>query len=259
VEPLFACRFGLDPLREIVDLILSAGQEVQLHLHPEWADEAKPPLLHGLSRKRPDLSQYTFEEQMTLIARGKELLERAGVPPCIAFRAGNYGCNRDTLKALSRNGITFDTSVNASRASSAPDLGPIDRSQRIRQLEGVVEYPVSVFFDRPGHLRPVQVGSVSLLEMKHLLRQAHEQARAALVIVSHNFEMLIPGSSRCDRLVVRRFVGLCDYLRRHAEAWPAKTFGELEPSTDSRDPLPLTSAMWRTSLRALEQAWRRIS
>lgn len=259
VEPLFACRFGLDRLREIVDLVVSAGQDVQLHLHPEWADEARPPLLGGVSSKRPDLSQYSFEEQMTLIARGKELLERAGAPPCRAFRAGNYGCNRDTLKALSQNGISFDTSVNASRASSAPDLARIERSQRIARLEGIVEYPVSVFLDRPRHLRPVQVGSVSLLEMKHLLRQAYEQSRAAFVIVSHNFEMLVPGSTRCDRLVVRRFVGLCDYLARHARAWPTKTFCDLEPIDDPRDPPPLTSAMWRTTLRAFEQAWRRLA
>ena len=42
VEPLFAARFGLKYLKIIVDMIRSAGQEVQLHLHPEWTDEIKP-------------------------------------------------------------------------------------------------------------------------------------------------------------------------------------------------------------------------
>lgn len=35
VEPLFAGRFGEDPLREIVELIRASGHEVQLHLHTE--------------------------------------------------------------------------------------------------------------------------------------------------------------------------------------------------------------------------------
>ena len=36
VEPLFATRFGLAPLQEMVDLIQTAGHEIQLHLPPEW-------------------------------------------------------------------------------------------------------------------------------------------------------------------------------------------------------------------------------
>src|SRR5512144_3111402 len=50
IEPLFASRFGLQPLAEIVGLVRDARQEVQLHLHTEWVDEAREPLLdhvHG--------------------------------------------------------------------------------------------------------------------------------------------------------------------------------------------------------------------
>jgi hypothetical protein len=41
VEPLFSARFGLGPLQEFVSLIQEGGQDVQMHLHPEWADEAR--------------------------------------------------------------------------------------------------------------------------------------------------------------------------------------------------------------------------
>lgn len=51
VEPLFASRFGLGPLTEIVNLIRDAGQDVQLHVHPEWTDEARPPILATASHK----------------------------------------------------------------------------------------------------------------------------------------------------------------------------------------------------------------
>ena len=51
VEPLFAARFGLDPLRELVGLTQDAGQEVQLHLHTEWVDVARQPLLPDVTEK----------------------------------------------------------------------------------------------------------------------------------------------------------------------------------------------------------------
>src|SRR4029079_797800 len=43
-EPLFAARFGVQALSEIVGLLRDASQEVQLHLHTEWVDEAAEPL-----------------------------------------------------------------------------------------------------------------------------------------------------------------------------------------------------------------------
>jgi hypothetical protein len=44
VEPLFASRFGTEHLEIIVRLIREAGHEIQLHLHPEWTDEATIPI-----------------------------------------------------------------------------------------------------------------------------------------------------------------------------------------------------------------------
>ena len=37
VDPLPALVYGLAPVRRVVEAILAAGQEVQLHLHPQWA------------------------------------------------------------------------------------------------------------------------------------------------------------------------------------------------------------------------------
>src|SRR5499426_1893648 len=68
VEPLFAARFGVDPLSEIVGLIHGAGQEVQLHLHTEWVDEARvPPLLPPVSAKKQFLWMFSRAEQAALI------------------------------------------------------------------------------------------------------------------------------------------------------------------------------------------------
>ena len=37
VDPMPTMVFGLDAIRPVVEAIVEAGQEVQLHLHPNWA------------------------------------------------------------------------------------------------------------------------------------------------------------------------------------------------------------------------------
>ncbi len=110
VEPLFSTRFGMEPLVEIVDLLKSTKQEIQLHLHTEWVDEAKTPLLQNIKGKRQHLRYFNLDEQTLLIKKGKALLESAGAPPVNAFRAGSFGFNLDTLRALHANRIPFDSS-----------------------------------------------------------------------------------------------------------------------------------------------------
>lgn len=258
VEPLFACRFGLEPLREIVGLIREAGQDVQLHLHPEWTDEARPPLL-GATEKRQHLFHYSRQEQEELIAVGRDMLVRAGADRPCAFRAGNYACDRNTLKALAKAGIDYDSSVNPARNWSGADLDAEERGQRVRQTEGVWEYPISVYRDLPGRLRQVQVGSTSFGEMVALLQQAESQGRRAFVIVSHNFEMLLPERADPDDIVVRRFRRLCAFLDSNRSRYRTVAFGDRPQGTDVEEPAVLNSPVWHVAWRMAEQARRRLA
>ena len=61
VEPLFATRFGEQPLAEIVGLIQERGHEVQLHLHTEWVDEAHAHLLDEPHPRRKRQFMYQFD------------------------------------------------------------------------------------------------------------------------------------------------------------------------------------------------------
>src|SRR4051794_33132917 len=110
VEALFAGAAGLEPLRRIVDMVQEGGQEVQLHLHPEWLRWLDPSPLPG--RFGDNMKDFTTDEQALLIARGLENLRAAGARDVCAFRAGNYGADLNTLHALARNGVRFDTSYN---------------------------------------------------------------------------------------------------------------------------------------------------
>ena len=63
VEPLFAARFGIAPLKELVELIQSAGHEVQLHMHTEWVDEVHDGSLPSVDGKRENMRLFSQAEQ----------------------------------------------------------------------------------------------------------------------------------------------------------------------------------------------------
>ena len=257
VEPLFAARFGLDPLRKIVTMIGDAGQDVQLHIHPEWTDELAEPPIADASTKRQHLCYYTLEEQHALIAHASALLERAGAPRPTAFRAGSYAANADTFRALAAVGITIDSSLNSCYAISGADIARPASQNAAFLCEGVQTYPVSIVRDGLGRMRPAQINSLGFSEMRSALEASHRAGQQDFIIVSHNFEMLRPESSDPDWTVVRRFERLCAYLAAHPERYQVGSFAhrQLPPPADTGVPnVPLTATIGRLA----EQLKRRL-
>jgi hypothetical protein len=257
IEPLFSTRFGLDPLAEIIGLVQDGGQETQLHLHTEWVDESRQPLLDNITAKRQFLHYFSLQEQITLIRAGTQLINSAGGQHITAFRAGGFGCNRDTLRALAANRIPFDTSYNASIFGPESGISPHGLLVEPAECEGVYEYPMAVFSGGTRTLRHVQLTACSFREMEGLLWQALESRRKAFVILSHNFELLNESMSRPDEIVVSRFRKLCTFLDRHRDCFRVRGFKGLTPALAGAQPPPLKSSMWKTGLRVLEQGMRR--
>jgi hypothetical protein len=258
VEPLFSARFGTQPLSEIVGLLQLGKQEVQLHLHTEWVDEAREPLLEGAQVKRQHLRHFSRQDQTTLIAAGQRLLAKAGAIDANAFRAGSFGFNADSLHALMANGIPFDSSYNASIFGL--DSGVLPGVPVVEPIEfhGVHEYPMAVFNDGTRALRHVQLTACSYDEIEHLLWQALAAQRRSFVILSHSFELLNRSMNRPDPVVVNRFRKLCAFLEKNRDSFNVRGFQGLQPATAQHQPAPLTSPPWRTGARMVEQAYRRV-
>jgi hypothetical protein len=257
VEPLFAARFGLEPLAEIVGLLREHGQEVQLHLHTEWVDEARQALLPNVSGKRQHLKCFSYPEQRLLIAVGIDFLKRANAGTVNAFRAGSFAFNSNTLRALADNGIQYDCSYNASAFGLDSGLMPGIPIVEPVQVENVYEYPMTVFNDGTSMLRPAQVTACSYTEMEGLLWQAVETERKAFVILSHNFELLNRAKDRPDDVVVKRFRNLCRFLDRHRDHFCVRGFRDLQGSSVALQPAPLVSPSWKTGIRVVQQVLRR--
>ena len=257
VEPLFSTRFGKQPLDEIISLIHASDHEVQLHLHTEWVDESIEPLISDVTQKRQHLFHYSLEEQARLIGAGVSLLAKSGAPSINAFRAGSFGFNVDTLRALAKCGIDFDSSYNATMFGPASGLMPNTLIVEPIEREGVFEYPMTVFMDGVGRLRHVQLTACSYLEMEGLLWQALEDRRNSFIILSHSSELLSRSKTGPDEIVVERFRRLCKFLERHRDCFRVRGFRGLRPQLVSVQPAPLRTGTWKTALRMLEQTYRR--
>ena len=165
------------------------------------------------------MSYYTLEEQIKLIAFGKNLLESAGGGNISAFRAGSYAANKDTFEALRKNAITCDSSPNRCDPSSVLDLRKDHEFISPFQINGVSSFPVTVFIDGFGRERPAQIGACGSTEMCDAIQSAFKLGMTDFVIVSHNFGMLKPGTTDPDWIVVDRFEKICKYLAKNSQIY----------------------------------------
>ena len=267
VDPLFSFALGLKPLAEVIALIREHGQEVGLHLHPEWLTDPRCPPLPAFAG--PQLHAYRQADQETLIRVGRDRLVEAGAAPPSAFRAGNWGASLDTLRALKRCGIPYDSSLNARFASSFTEIDGATRDGTTQpvEIEGVWEFPVTQFIDRqPDRLRPLHVCAASLSEFRAVLEHAAAHGWFAVVIVLHSFEFvridrLAAGKDAASqKLLAGRFERLCDYLTSHADRFETCHFADIDRtglSAATQAPL-LASSRPRTAWRQLEQLVSRI-
>jgi hypothetical protein len=246
VDPMPALAYGIEPVRRMVEPILAAGQEVQLHLHPAWADPADPVFeLAGLDRER----------QLELIRTACDRLVEAGAPRPIAFRSGSYAADLATIEALAAAGIDYDSSHNGSQHPWASAL-PLDPRQMAPvRLEGVVEVPVTLIDQGSRGLRHLQICAVSFDEMRAAMVHAARNAHPVVTIVGHSFELAARGGARANPMLVRRFERLCRLLAEQSDRLPTAHFADLADLSLDSEAFPLRSPAFRTAARMAQQLW----
>lgn len=262
VEPLCAYAVGDRPVEETVRLIQEAGQEVQLHLHPEWLARMRQPIISG--RRGPLLHQFSLEEQTTLVGKALEKLTACGAKTVCAFRAGSYGANFDTLRAVAANGLRYDTSHNTAFLGTACRLDTGEPLLQPREICGVWEFPITFVRAFGRQCRPLQLAACSDGELRNGLLGAWDQGWSCAVLVSHSFELIRDRSTarqtpRPDRIAIRRFRRLCRFLEQNRDKFRTSTFAEpLAPGTWADGPWePLRAGLLGSSVRMFEQCVRR--
>lgn len=217
VDPMPALLWGVAAIEDVVAPILERGHDVQLHLHSEWLELADPG--HPLRRRLGgatgrNVRDFGLEQQCALIDWARDTLVSAGAPAPVAFRAGNYGADDNTLRALAHCGIGYDTShtpgIEQSECGIA--LGPEHRVPLRHQ--GVIEVPIGCIATVGGGLRHAQITALSAREMVAALRHARAAGTPSFTMVSHSFELVNRRRGKVNRIVRRRFERLCDAIAR---------------------------------------------
>ena len=252
VDPMPAVLFGLDPIRRIVETILAAGQEVQLHLHANWTGATIGD--RGATFGHFALYRYSLAEQVDLLVKARDLLIAAGAPAPIAFRAGSYAANDDTLAALDSLGFAYDSSHNGAEAPDASRIG-LPARQIAPVARRVVEVPVTVIEDSPGRLRTFQLCALSVGESYDALEHAAVSGHAAVTIVSHGFELANRSGTRANAVHVRRFRTLCAILSEMRDVLPTVHFADRPALPLDRPDQPLGPDRLRKRWRQAEQLW----
>ena len=258
VDPMPALLWGIASIEDIVAPILEAGQDVQLHCHPEWLALAPPggPFA-GLSGN--NIKEFTFEEQSRILDWARDTLVSAGAPKPVAFRAGNYGANDDTLRALAAIGVRYDTSHSPALVGTGAceiDLGTTIRTPVL--YEGVVEVPIGCIATLGGGLRHAQITALSAAEMRAAIAHARDTDLPSFTLVSHSFEFVNRTTMTFNRIVGRRFERLCRDIAAlkgvttaSYDVSPPLGMATAPDRAPVAEPLPLRPV--RTGLRMAEQ------
>ncbi len=254
VDPMPALVWGIDAISDIVRPIINRGHDVQLHIHTEWLEFSGSVNPIG-NRIGNNIKDFTLEEQSVLIDYAKRTLIEAGAPRPVVFRAGNYGANDDTLRALSKNGINYDTSHCPGIAGSdcVISLSREDRSA-VKHC-GVIEVPIGCIAGSRGSMRHAQVTAISAAEMIAAIRFSHKSALETFTLVSHSFELLSRDRKRINWILKHRFEELCAALGKLSGV-STMTYAESPPPLSiTPGPVPiLPHNLLRTGLRMGEQA-----
>jgi hypothetical protein len=253
VDPMPALVYGLEPIKRVVGSILEAGQEVQLHLHPNWTRAQAGD--RGAAYGPFELIDYSLAEQVDLIAGAADMLTAAGAPDPIAFRSGSYSASDDTLAALAKLEFVYDSSHNGSEHPWPSAIGLAPRQIAPVVHRGVIEVPVTLIEDQKGHLRHFQICALSAAEMKAALEHAVREGHAAVTVVSHGFELANRGGTRPNAVHVRRFEALCGMLAERRDVLATAHFADRPEMAIDQDDVPLAPSVLRTRLRQAEQLW----
>jgi peptidoglycan/xylan/chitin deacetylase (PgdA/CDA1 family) len=178
-------HYGKEPVRDLCRGIARRGHDVQLHAHLSWLPGSKSDFLYD----------YSLESQRELLKEGKELIgEWTGQAP-VAFRAGSYSANLDTMRALSDNGFRLDSSYFARRTSCQLSRQLENRyANRIFRIGEVTEVPVTTYWlvDKGPYrkLSKLDFNACSLAELRDVVPKLIDAGTRTVVLFLHSFSFV---------------------------------------------------------------------
>jgi len=217
--------YGEKLVAELCQRIEKTGHDVQLHAHPSWL----PGSQHALIR------EFSLERQVEILMEGKELIERWTGRTPKGFRAGAYGANLDTMRALYRSGFCVDSSYFPLNKNC--ELSQQLDNKCVNQpfyVEGILEIPVTTYWmwKGPFHAKnsKIDVNACSWAELQNVLPKFARSPLEYVVLFLHSFSFSDWDRRRERNLPrigpLRRFENLLKLIRRELDG-DFQTIGDI--------------------------------
>lgn len=231
VEPFFSYHSGKKPLETAINNIQASNQEIGLHIHTEWLSGVDV-LPFDLDIVHRNIGDFDLPSQVTLIEHARSMIFNYSDNDACCFRAGNYGADNNTLKALHEVGITFDSSYNEPYLNAPCKIITDEILTSPKSIYNTIEIPVSHFQDYPTHKRHLQLSACSFSEIKDVLLSNWHAEQFSCVIVLHSFEWISRNRKNnthaLDKICLKRFLKLCKYLADNTDKFETLHFKDID-------------------------------
>ena len=234
VEVLNKHYFGEDESRKVCRYIIERGHDVQLHLHPNYLNftRSDPEKLYF----NDNIYCYDLGKQLELIDEGKKLLIKYEASIPIAFRAGNFAADNNTLIVVKENGFLIDSSYNNCYLGNYCRIDNLEINDAF-MVEDILEFPVTNFQEfsslRQKRTRPLDINGTSFAEIRAVLNYAKKYGSRNITIILHSFSFIKAYDAQYNKMkprfrVIRRFEKLCRFLSENSQTFMVATFGSLD-------------------------------
>lgn len=233
VEALNTCHFGDEPMGEIARGIRARGHDVQLHAHPCWMVFGHDDWFLRVRDEVPcdSFAKLTNEEIDRALNIGVDVFRRWGLPPPLAFRAGNLEVDARIYHRLEHRGIPLASNIGIGVfAPPDPSLFLAGGRHRIgRTLEvPVASYP-DIDLPRVRRWKTFTIVGTGAWEARQWLQSAAREGVGPVIVLTHPAEFIRSKRDDYDALrwngiARQRLRSLCAYLADNAADFEVVTF-----------------------------------
>jgi hypothetical protein len=233
VETLSRAYFGDEPLRTVIATILDAGQDAQLHIHPNWLEIGGNGWCSRGIWERDACAGRSVAEIEELLVLGLKPFTDWKFPRPIALRVGNFEVDRNVYVAMARVGL--EVASNIGLAIYRPEESSLQLYSGRHLIDGILEIPVLSYrqlgLGPMKRLHALSITGVGTTETIALLRAARQKGISPVVILTHPFEFIKCGpagapTARPNRLNKDRLVALCKFIADHPDEFTTESFGQ---------------------------------
>lgn len=234
--------FGDKPMQAVVERILKAGQDAQLHVHPCWMYYNKDPEL-GTYPTNDSCKGRDYDELKRIFELSIGTFKRWTGKRPDALRTGSLLADLNIYDVLSD--LEIPVSSNVAIGVNLPDEEELYLNGGRHYVKGVMELPVYSYVDRfvsgKEHVKSLQITSCSWPEMKFLLNKARAEGVENIVILTHPFEFIKKSDPYFtkitrNRVNQQRLEKLCMFIAENENDFISADFGSNHQKWLSRGP-----------------------